>query len=85
MKDWVEIAAVLAMIVALGGILYDRIKNKKGIGVRVIQFLAVSFAIPTVLILALEARLSTDATAGILGAIAGYVLSGIGKDEPVSG
>lgn len=84
MTDVVEVAAVLIMAGALGGILYDRIKKNKGIGVRVIQFLAVSFVIPTVLILALEAKLSTDATAAILGAVVGYVLSGIGKDEPMS-
>lgn len=84
MKDWVEIVLAATMTGTLGGILYERVKKNKGIGVRVIQFLAVGFLIPAVVILALEARLSTDSTAGILGAIVGYVLSGIGKDEPVS-
>lgn len=81
MKNVVEVGALILMFIGLSGILYDRISHQKGIGLRVIQFLAVCFVAPTVLILALESRLSTDSTAAILGAIVGYILSGIGKDE----
>ena len=46
-----------------------------------IQFLAVVFVVPAIIILALEGVLGTESTAALLGAIVGYVLSGIGKDE----
>jgi len=81
MKELIELIAAIIMICGLAGILYDRIKYKKGIGVRVIQFLAVVFVVPAILILALEGILSTESTAALLGAIIGYILSGIGKDE----
>lgn len=82
MKAWIELAAAVIMIGGLGGLLYDRYKHQKGIGVRAIQFLAVMFVIPAILILALERVLSSESTATLLGTIVGYVLSGIGKDEP---
>jgi hypothetical protein len=37
---------------------------------------------PIILILALEDVLGNQTTAALIGAIVGYVLSGIGKDEP---
>lgn len=84
MKTIVEGVAAILMVLALGGILYDRIKRQKGIGVRVIQFLAVCFVIPALLILALEGKISTEVTGTLIGTIIGYTLSGIGKDEPSS-
>ena len=81
MRQLIELIAASIMIVGVFGVFYDRIKHKKGIGVRVIQFLAVVFVVPAILILALERVLSTESTATLLGTIIGYVLSGIGKDE----
>ncbi len=84
MKSAIEVVAMSLMVVALLGVLYDRIRRQKGIGLRVIQFLAVCLVVPALLILALEGKVSMEATAIILGVVIGFTLSGIGKDEPVS-
>lgn len=78
----VEVAAAVVMVVGLVGVLFERYSSKRGIGVRVIQFLAIVLLVPTILILALEDVLSSETVATLLGAAIGYVLSGIGKDEP---
>ncbi len=81
MKEVVEI--ILAAIMA-GGFLVlmiDRIISRRGIGVRVIQFLCAFFLIPTISILALEDVLDAQAVAALFGALIGYVLSRLGKDE----
>lgn len=78
----IELMAAISMIIALIGVLHNRIKRDKGFGVRIIQFLAVSLLAPLVLILALEDKLSGETAATIIGTIVGYVLSGIGQDEP---
>ena len=81
-KEILEIIAGVTIIVGLVGILWERCCKNKGIGVRVIQFLTVVFLLPIILILALEGVLEGETVATLLGAIVGYVLSGIGKDEP---
>ena len=81
----VEAIAALIMVGGLVGVLIERFRSKRGIGVRVIQFLAIVFIIPTIVILALEKVLNTETTAALLGVIVGYVLSGIGKDEANKG
>jgi uncharacterized membrane protein len=76
-----ELIAALVMVVGVIGILAERWRSKRGIGTRVIQFLGVVLLVPVVFILALEQVLS-DATAGtLIGALAGYFLSAMGKDE----
>ncbi len=80
-KNIIEIVACLIMIFGLIGIFYERIKFQKGIGVRIIQFLAVVLLLPIILILAMEKILDNQTTATLIGAIVGYILSGIGKDE----
>lgn len=82
MKVAIEIVACLIMIGSIIGIFIDRWRTKRGIGVRVIQFVAVTLVLPIVLILALEGVLSGETTATLLGTVVGYILSGIGKDEP---
>ena len=76
-----NVVMALIMIITLCGVLYERYKKNKGIGVRVIQFLAIAMLLPAIVILSLEGSLDTQTTATLLGAIVGYVLSGIGKDE----
>ena len=48
---------------------------------RTVQFLAVSFIIPMVLILALSEILQPETLATLLGTLFGYVLSGIGEEK----
>lgn len=78
---WLEVVAALIMIGGTIGIFVDRWRTKRGIGVRVIQFLAVVMLLPIVFILALRGILSDASVGTLLGAVAGYILSGIGKDE----
>ena len=80
-KAIVEVAAALIMVGGLWAIFAERRRSNRGIGVRVIQLAVVVILLPSILILALEKVLEPQATATLLGAIVGYVLSGIGKDE----
>ncbi len=49
---------------------------------RSIQFLAVGLLIPTILILAINKTLASETIAALLGSLAGYLLSDIGRYEP---
>ena len=84
-KHVIEAVSLLIMVVGVAGIFIERIWRNRGIGVRVIQFLTVILVVPTILILSLEDVLNTQTTATLLGAVMGYILSGIGKDEKSSG
>jgi len=81
-KDGIEIAMLLIMAGGLFVVHSNRRMLRRGIGVRVIQFLAVAFLLPAIVILSLEGKLGNESTGTLLGAIVGYILSGIGKDEP---
>jgi hypothetical protein len=78
----IEIGCMIIMVLIVVGIFIQRIVTGKGLGARAIQFIAVGFILPIILILALEKILSAEATAALLGALAGYLLSGVGKYEP---
>lgn len=82
MRLAVEIVACIIMVGGVIGVFIERFRTKRGIGVRVIQFMTVTLVLPSILILALEEVLSGQTTATLLGAVVGYILSGIGKDEP---
>jgi len=81
MEETIEVLAVVVMLVGLVGIMIDRIFFKKGISVRVIQLIAVIFIIPTILILSIEDFFDSEVVGVLLGAIVGFILSGVGKDE----
>jgi len=82
----VEILASLVMLVSVVGAFWSlRITHSKGktpIGPRHIQFVSVCLIVPTILILGLEKVLSSETSATLIGGLAGYLLSGIGKYEP---
>jgi hypothetical protein len=78
---WLDAALVLVMIVGIVGTLYHRIRMEFGIGNRAIQLVGICLVIPTVLILGLEDKISKENMGTILGAIIGYVLSGIGSPD----
>ena len=80
-KFLLEIVAASVMVVGLIGIFVERWHSKRGIGVRIIQFLAVVLVVPIVFVLALEKILSSETVGTLLGAVVGYILSGIGKNE----
>ncbi len=86
---WIEIIAALTMLATAIGIGINRCrKNKegkvKGIGVRVIQFMALGALIPAILILALEHVLDGSAAAALLGTLAGYLFSHISEYDKQS-
>jgi hypothetical protein len=78
---WLDAALVLVMVVGILGTLYHRIRMEFGIGNRAIQLVGICLVIPTVLILGLEDKISKENMGTILGAIIGYVLSGIGSPD----
>jgi hypothetical protein len=61
------------------------VKEPKGIGVRMIQLIALLVLVPAIVILALECRLTGEGTGTILGAIVGYALGGITAAVPKRG
>lgn len=81
-RSIVELTAAATMFGGLAALLYERIRNRRGIGIRVIQLATVVLVVPTILVLALEGILGAQTTAALIGAAVGYILSGIGKDEP---
>ncbi len=76
-KEIIELIAAAAIPIGLLGLFHNRYKLERSIGVRSIQFSAVVFVIPTILILALEGILNTEVIATLLGTIIGYTLSSI--------
>lgn len=81
-KVGIEVVASIIMIVGILSIFSERKRTGRGIGVRIIQLATVVLVLPIILILALEDVLETQTTAALIGAVVGYILSGIGKDEP---
>ena len=77
----IVISCLIIMVVGLICIFVERFIRKKGFGVRIIQFLAIVLLIPAIIILAIQEILQSETIATLFGAIIGYVLSGIGKDE----
>ncbi len=65
----------LGMLVVLG----SRVSSSKGIGVRAIQFVAISTIIPGTLLLAIMGLLEGEAVAATFGATVGYLLGSIAK------
>src|SRR5688572_9280071 len=90
----VEIFASLVMLASVLGALWslsgERINGEHGttrgakivINPRHIQFVSVGLIVPTILILGLEKVLTSETTATLIGGLAGYLLSGIGRYEP---
>jgi hypothetical protein len=82
LKNWIELVAAVAILVGPIAVIVERFKIGRGIGARSIQFAAVAMLIPTILIVALE-KLIDGATIGTLvGALTGYLLSGVGDYKP---
>ena len=75
------ITLILAASIPLGMvlILVPRMFSRRGIGVRAIQFMAISAIIPGTLLLALQGLLKGETIAALFGATVGYLLSSIAK------
>ena len=66
-------------------VIVNRIKTGAGISARAIQFLTVGMLIPLILIAALEKVLEPSNVSTLIGALTGYVLSGIGEFKGITG
>lgn len=81
-KEIIELIAASTMVIGLIAVMWHRIQTEMGLGARTTQFIAVVFIIPVILILALEGALEPQTTATLIGAMTGYLLSGVGGYEP---
>lgn len=81
-KEIVVLVAVAIMALGPLLVLCERIRSGRGLGARAIQFCAVVMIVPLILILALFDILSKETCAALIGALTGYLLSGIGSFEP---
>jgi hypothetical protein len=77
---WIGLIAVLIMAGGLGGIFYLVIKQNAAIGNKTIQFLAIVFVLPLLLILGVYGILRTETIGTLLGVIVGFVLSWFAKE-----
>ena len=89
--QWSEIALASVMSCGTGYAVWSRMRQRReaqgdkspsGVGARFIQLIALLVILPLTGILALEGKLSADATASLLGVAIGYTLSGIEKAVP---
>jgi hypothetical protein len=80
MQGWIGLIGALIMAGGLGGIFYLILKQNMAIGIKTIQFLAVAFVLPLVLVLGILNVLGRETIGTIIGTIVGYVLSGAGKE-----
>ncbi len=87
MKDYIEYAMVVIMLVGLILMFHNRLKvgseeKSKGIGLRFIQYTVLIFAFPIIIILALEGVITGEVTGTLIGTITGYTLSSISSTKP---
>lgn len=81
----IELIAAATMLVGmLGAILLQwklvaKASTNWSFDVRVIQFVAVILVIPAIVILSLEKILTSETTATLVGALIGYMFSGLGE------
>jgi len=73
---------VLGPLTIIGGRLDESKAGPKGIGVRLIQLIALLVLIPLAGILALEGVMSGDGVGALIGVAVGYTLSGVEKPVP---
>jgi hypothetical protein len=81
-RSVIELIAVIGIAAAPLLILIERFAGDRGIGARTIQFLAVAMLVPLILVLALEKLLEPATIGTLIGALTGYLLSGIGDYRP---
>lgn len=77
---WIAVIAVLIMAGGLGGIYYLIIKQNAVIGTKTIQFVAVIFFFPLLIVLGIYNILGRETIGPLLGVIVGYVLTGSWKE-----
>lgn len=77
---WIGLMGTLIMAGGLAGLFYLIIKQNAVIGTKAIQFLAIVFVLPLLLVLGVTNVLRTETIGTVIGTVVGYVLSGFAKD-----
>lgn len=77
---WIGVMGVLIMAGGLAGLFYLIIKQNAAIGPRTIQFLAIVFVLPLLLVLGVSNVLRSETIGTIIGTVVGFVLSGFSKE-----
>lgn len=77
---WISLVAMLIMAGGLAGIFYLIIKQNAVIGIKTIQFIAIIFTFPLLIVLGVYNILGRETIGTLLGVVAGYVLSGHWKE-----
>ena len=72
---WIGLIAVLIMGGGLYGVYYLIIKQNATLGTRTIQFLAIVFVLPLLLILGITNVLRAETIGPLVGVIVGFVLT----------
>ncbi len=80
-RFWIEIIAALTITLAIAAVMYQRLQQGGSISLRTIQLLAIAVLAPLILILGLERVLEPSAVGALIGALLGYLLSGIGNEK----
>ncbi len=80
LQMWIGIISVLIMAGGLCGVFYLVVKQHMTIGVKLIQFLAIVFVLPLILILGVYNYLGRDTIGTIIGVVIGFVLSNFAKE-----
>jgi hypothetical protein len=75
-KDIVDIVAIAMLPIGFVGFLWQRRSSGKAIDAPGVQFIAVVFLLPIILILALEKVLDGMTVGTLIGAFTGYLLAG---------
>jgi hypothetical protein len=76
--DVKSIVELVAVAIRFCAIIMQRIWMRQSIGVRIIQLTAVVMLLPIILILGMEKILEPATLGTLIGALTGYLLSGIG-------
>ncbi len=77
---WIGIIGTLIMAGGLGGLFYLITKQNAVIGTKAIQFLAIVFVLPLLLVLGVTNILGRETIGTVVGTIIGFVLSGFSKE-----
>ena len=84
-KEIIELVAAAMFPIGFIGFMWHRIATKRAIGARAIQFIAVIFLLPTIVVLAMEKILDGQTLGALIGGLTGYLLSGISNYDRSGG